>query len=754
MPALPYRRLLSWSPPPASVIALLVIATLAIAGCGRSKPTPVAPEPVTPQAVTSPVPTLSGPVSSPPAPASAVKLLVDQPGLYHVPATALQAAGFDLQSVDPAELSLTAGGEPVAFVLDRDPAPGITFFGQPRDSRYGHENVYWLGRAMPDVASPGPAQPRAIASGTAAPGDPLRTFSEVRHLEQQNHYLSQTPPGTEHWLWEPIYAPGSVTVPFDLPGWAGGDASLSVVLWGNTLDHNVDPDHRVILRVNGQEVGTQAWDGKTWQTATATVPAALLRETGNELVVEAPNDTGALVDVIYLDRMVAAYTRQLQAGDGRLIFTAEPGQPIEVAGLESADVLLWDVTDPGASQPLSGYQVTSGTLRFDEPAAGGPRTYAVATRPALLAPQAIAPATSVDLRDNPQGADYVAVVHPDFIAALQPLVDYRRSQGLRVAVASIQDVYDTFSHGLPDPTAIRDYMAYARQHWPGPAPRFLLLVGDATYDYQGFVPGGTPSYVPAYLLSTHFVGETASDNWFVSLEGADDLPDMAVGRIPAQTPEQVATVVAKTLGYENAAISDDWLRRALFVADNKQDEFQSMSDAVADQILPPAYQVQKVYLGQTPDASAEILSSLQDGVGLVNYVGHGSMNVWAQEKIFQTGDVAGLSNSQALPLMVTMTCLVGYFHHPQATSMGEELLFKPDGGVVAALVPTSETLAADQRFLAEGFYQHLYGGALTVGEAIMQAKQDLPSDRAIMQDLIETFTLLGDPALRLQQPAQ
>ena len=116
--------------------------------------------------------------------------------------------------------------------------------------------------------------------------------------------------------------------------------------------------------------------------------------------------------------------------------------------------------------------------------------------------------------------------------------------------------------------------------------------------------------------------------------------------------------------------------------------------------------------------------------------------------------MAGLSNSEALPLMVTMTCLVGYFHHPEATSMGEELLFKPDGGVVAALVPTSETLAADQRFLAEGFYQHLYGGAPTVGEAIMQAKQDLPSDRAIMQDLIETFTLLGDPALRLQQPAQ
>ncbi|MCB0237858.1 MAG: hypothetical protein KDH08_04295, partial [Anaerolineae bacterium] len=72
-----------------------------------------------------------------------------------------------------------------------------------------------------------------------------------------------------------------------------------------------------------------------------------------------------------------------------------------------------------------------------------------------------------------------------FIPALQPLVDHRRSQGLRVTVASIDDVYDTFSNGVPDPAAIRDYMIYARDNWTGPAPRFLLLAGDATYDYRG-----------------------------------------------------------------------------------------------------------------------------------------------------------------------------------------------------------------------------------------------------------------------------
>jgi hypothetical protein len=277
------------------------------------------------------------------------------------------------------------------------------------------------------------------------------------------------------------------------------------------------------------------------------------------------------------------------------------------------------------------------------------------------------------------------------------------------------------------------------------------LVGDASYDYQGFLPGSTPNFVPTYLLQTHFVGETASDNWFVSLDDEDDRPDMAVGRIPAQTAEQVANVVAKTLAYEQDPAAAEWAGRALFVADDKQSSFQEISDNLAANYLPEAYDVEKIYLGQTDAPNAAVIEQLNRGVGVLTYVGHGSMNVWAQEKILRTEDATELSND-ALPFMMTMTCLVGYFHHPQAVSMGEELLFNPKGGVVASLVPTSESLASDQSDLASNIYVHLFGDAPTVGEAIMLGKRDLSAERDLMQDLIETFTLLGDPALRLQRP--
>ncbi len=728
-------RLAAW-------LALLLISALLLAACGR-KDAGGAAEPT---ATAQPRPAAAAALpATPPLPVDAVKLLVDQPGLYRVTASDLRAAGLDPTRHDPAQLALTLAGQPVTLAAEGSgDALQWIFYGEPRGSRYGQENAYRL--SWGDQA-----QDSAVRAVAPAAGQPVTTFTAQQRLEEQKLYLSQLPAGSDHWLWHSLFAPDTFTVPFDLPGWAGGDVDLAVSLWANTEDAAANPDHRAQLEVNGQQVAESDWDGKGWRTITATLPADSVQPTDNTLTLVVPGDTGATVDVIYLDRIDLAYDRTMAVDGGQLVFTAEAGAPLAVQGVDPAQARLWDVTDPNAAQPVSGAEAGPAGLSFQDGEAEGQRSYAVAEPATLLAPLAIQPADGVDLRQNAQGADYIAIAHPDFIDALQPLVDFRRAQGLRVAVANIEDVYDTFSGGMIDPSAIRDYMLYARDNWPGPAPRYLLLVGDASYDYQGFLPGSTPNFVPTYLLQTHFVGETASDNWFVSLDDEDDRPDMAVGRIPAQTAEQVADVVAKTLAYEQDPAAAEWSGRALFVADDKQSSFQEISDDLAANFLPESYEVEKIYLGQAADANAEVIRQLNQGVGVLTYVGHGSMNVWAQEKILRTEDATVLSND-ALPFMMTMTCLVGYFHHPQAISMGEELLFNPSGGVVAALVPTSESLASDQSELASNIYTHLFGDAPTVGEAIMLGKRDLSAERDLMQDLIETFTLLGDPALRLQRP--
>ncbi|MEA3337843.1 MAG: C25 family cysteine peptidase [Chloroflexota bacterium] len=722
------------------VMILLFLVALSLAGCGKDD----GEKRSVGKTSTSPAMALHDGQK-----VDAVRILLDQAGLYQVSGEQLGSAGFDLAAGEPDQLVLSLGGQPVPMTIrnsgaDRD----ITFYGRPRESRYGDQNAYRL-----EWAEDGenPATGIETIAVTAAKGEPVSSFRQTSSLEESHHYLSQTPVDTDHWLWQSVFAPGEFAVPFDLPGWVGGDVDLEVSLWANTESPET-PDHHTILKVNEQIVDDSSWDGRGWETLSATVPASALKPVGNELVIEAPGDTDAIVDVVYLDRVDMIYDREMVADQGRLRFQIDGGDPAAIQGLDDTEVLLWDVSEADQPRALEGFELAGNSLSFQNRQADGPRTYAVADSDARLTPLAIEPVLGADLRENPEGADYIAVVHPDFEEALQPLMEFRRSQGYRVTVASIADVYDSFSDGNPDPAAIRDYMIYASENWPDPAPRFLLLVGDASYDFKGFTPDATSVYVPTYLMDTHFVGETASDNWFVTLDGKDGKPDMAVGRIPAQTAGQVETVVAKTLAYERDPDAAQWSGRALFVADDKQDNFQAISDDLANDYLPDSYSVSKVYLGETDDPGDEIMESLNQGVGLVTYVGHGSMNVWAQEKIFQTDDVQSLENDSALPFMMTMTCLVGYFHHPQATSMGEELLFKTDGGVVAALVPTSESLADDQRDLAVNIYTHLFEGADTVGEAIMLGKKDLILDRDIMQDLIETFTLLGDPALVFQRP--
>ena len=299
---------------------MLIVVGLALAACSRGD-ADTGPRPASTAA-----PAAASGQSLPAAPVDSVKLVVDSAGLYRVTAAELAAAGFDLAGQDLSQLSLTAGGAPVALAVDGsgDDAT-LTFYGQPRDSRYGTQNVYWLNKAATD------GTPARITSGDASPGNatPASTFRASQHVEQSNHYLSQVTDTDDHWLWESLFAPATFTVTFDLPGYAGGDADLAVSLWGNSEDRS-DPDHSAILRLNGAIIGESTWDGKGWKTLTETVSAANLLPVGNELALELPGDTEAVVDMVYLNQVDVNY-------DSYLALTGQRTAGIHAAGRRRPD---------------------------------------------------------------------------------------------------------------------------------------------------------------------------------------------------------------------------------------------------------------------------------------------------------------------------------------------------------------------------------------------------------------------------------
>ena len=178
-------------------------------------------------------------------------------------------------------------------------------------------------------------------------------------------------------------------------------------------------------------------------------------------------------------------------------------------------------------------------------------------------------------------ADYLIVTHRSFVNALEPLVEQRRRDGHSVAVIPVDELYNEFTAGLPSPDAITRFTQYAYHNWEAPAPQYLLLVGDSTLDPRDIFGSGTPNLVPTVITEMRFFGESVSDDHFVRVDGDDFLPDLLVGRFPAETVEGLETMVSKTLSYQALETDQKWNSEVLVVADDDTSVYEELSEELA-----------------------------------------------------------------------------------------------------------------------------------------------------------------------------
>jgi hypothetical protein len=335
----------------------------------------------------------------------------------------------------------------------------------------------------------------------------------------------------------------------------------------------------------------------------------------------------------------------------------------------------------------------------------------------------------------------VIISHRDFLDSLQPLKKLRESQGLKVALIDVEDVYDEFNFGNKSPKAVKDFLASAKAKWRKP-PRYVLLVGDASFDPRNYLGMGDLDLVPTKLVDTLYM-ETASDDWFVDLNN-DGLPEMAIGRLPVQTAEEAAIVVSKIVGYERSSKK----KEALLVSDvNDGFNFEGASEEVKA-LLPAYLTVRKIVRGEfSNDAQAkgELLNGINQGVLLVNFIGHGSIESW-RGGLLTLEDAESLINGLRLPFFVNMTCLNGYFQDPYSETLGEALLKAPQGGAIGVWTSSGLTEPDKQAVMNKELIKLLFDGkSLTLGEATARAKASV-SD----QDIRKTWILFGDPTTRLK----
>ena len=702
---------------------------------------------------------IEAPIGPKPAapPDQALRLEVPEAGIYRL--TYEDMAALDVPpGIDPQTFQLFNGGNEVAIHVTAagdvfGPGDTLLFYGQAVDTRYTGTNVYFLRWGQGTGLRMGEIDGTVTGTGTSA-----TVFDDVLHVEE-NHILWESMPGApelDFWFREKLTAPQRVDYALDIPSPdpAAGEAVVRVAFQGRSTS-SPHPNHHTVVRLNDVEIGNAWWDGAVSYVMEAAVPQTLLGDGTNIVSIDLPGDTGAAVDIVYVDWMEVAYTRLLKAVEDALEFTVagDGRMKATVTGWSDPDVRLLNVTDPAHPEWVTRFTVEpdgAGYRLVFEDEVHGVKSYLAAAGERTMPPLQPTLWRSAGLKRPENGADWILVTGKDMIDAVQPLARLREARGLRVKVVSMADVYDEFNFGLADPSALKSFLQYAYESWSPPAPTYVFLLGDATIDYRDWLGSGKKNIVPPHLSLTS-LGATPEDNWYVCMDGPEDvLPDMFIGRMPANGPDMARTVIDKIVGFE----SSPWPvpERVLLAADNNEATFENLNESMVP-YLPPEVGTDRVYLGKYADveaATADIVSYLNAGAILAHYVGHGSVTNWSGEYLFDSEDVPFLSNADRLTFVVAMTCLNGYFAQPFHYCLAEELTGAPGKGAVASFAPGGLGFVWEHELLDTALFSNLFENRESVvGPAAMGAKI-AAYGKGATEDVLRTFTLFGDPAVRLK----
>lgn len=692
----------------------------------------------------------------------AVRIAARDTGLYRVSRSLLAQASPQLGQVDPDKLALYCQGRPVPLmVLGADDAAwgeprSILFWGQETASVFAPHNVYWL-------VAVAEGQPFTVADGAVGDRPTADHFPATVHYEKQEWYVPTIadPAVPDHWFMGRLTDQKPVTIRLDLPGLAaeatGGKAVLRVRLLGRSY-FAADPDHRTTVTVAGHKVAQEDWDGNVPHTVQAEVPLTLLKPAGNEVTLTATKLEGTQFDIAQLDWVELDYPRTFAAPKGSLRFPTVGRSSYTVTDLPTDDVMVLHLLPQGGIRRLKVTAVPAdGAFRVSFSDAGEPTggEFVVASPATLLAPVEVVADRPSSLRTAANGADYLAIFHHTLREPLEPLLAHRRAGGLRVLAADLQDVYDEFSYGLAEPAAIRDFVAYAHANYQEPSPRFLLLVGDASTDYKGCKPDSLPNLLPTHLAYTTDLGDTGSDGWFGRTADDELVPQLAVGRIPARSVQDVETAVAKILSYGKSAAARP--ARALLVADDDDTTFRAICDETAETLTQAGWQTTKLYLepggANLGQLRRDLLSGINQGCQLVLYVGHAVFDLWATEKLLTLEDISALQNGGKMPMVISLSCLDAWFYHRKdPRCLGEEWLFNPNGGAALYWAATGMGYPIAHRVLLQEFLKAaLSGDHQTIGETVRTAKANLLRRLPTRQgrELAIMYVLFGDPAAPL-----
>lgn len=685
-----------------------------------------------------------------------IKVITSETGIQRISYEQLLDLGVDWQGINNNLIALTYDGSAVARYFSEDvfgPGVYIEFVAEVTENLYANDKIYQL--------SLNPEQVKSVEylSDNNFNIDENAFYLAKASINQDNDYNFASP-ASSPWFYQSLLAfnePLSWEYDLATPHIINNDtfAQFSYHAWGAT-DWPQQGDHHLQISINQQPVVDIYEDGISTFSGSHSINTSLLQNSNN-ITVTLPADTGVAYDLIQLDSMTLSYPSTMVVDDGYMAFTpmvqSTDHDLIFNHGFENSESLTeyGFIVDGFSNNDVSVY-VKKGeqiALITDINSIASdlghaievpyiPGEYFCADNNGVKIPELqLATENPLSFEGN---FDYLMITHPDFITALQPLVQYHQDQGLSIKVINVEHIYAQYSNHSVSAEAIKTYISQAVNLMNVEA---VLLVGGDSYDYLNKLNIGSFSHIPTpYFATDETVKYAPVDSLYADVNN-DLVPDIAFGRMPVRTIQELESSIDKTINFTNRT----YINTAVFATDRDQ-SFNEFSDQMI-QTLPPQWFVEKAYMTELDlDGAQQVIkNTIETGSTLTNFFGHSGPTAWSFERLFDINDVLALQNINQPTVVSQFGCWNTYYVMPQFNTMAHRFMQLQDTGAVAVMGASTLTESFHEKELGIRLIPLLTQNNINLGQAILKAKQNMANDHPEYLDVILGWTLLGDPMI-------
>ena len=670
-----------------------------------------------------------------------------------------------------------------------DPEDSITFFGMAESSNYTRDNVYWI--SIHKIVNP----LRISSAEISAPQENLNTPSSIENTiifekDEEEYKEGEVMKGQiVYWLWQEIKNDKPFDTSFNLDNLSDENlpAEISIDFY---VAVNKSDNKKIVITLNDilkKELPLTKTKGLSEKID---IPANTLKKTDNKIKIELITQKEQVQKkeeeefAFYLDKFLITYKRNLKFEKDTLKLSPEKDSnnkefvKYELETPQYVKVLALDITDKNNPKQIPTQQIKN-ALSFS--------VNAKTNKEVLLKNLDNVEGLKFEefskskITETTNQANLIIIYHPLFIEAVEKLAEFKKSQNITTQTVNIFDIYNEFNYGIFSPEAIKRFIAYVFKNWSNPKPSNIILFGDSSRDYLGNYRNDVINYVPIYLIGEQR-NVYASEYWFVTCLGNDNLPDMNIGRISVNNKEDANNIVEKIINYSKANKKSDWRARLSFISDDSEG-FSAKCEVLINQYTTPIFDIVRIYLENfkyednfyvpkekvhllkqynkvSPDCNNVIFELFQKGSSIMEFYGHGAPNIWADERIWFGGDSKysdnlRLSNADKLPLIINMTCSTGAIDFPEKPwniCIGEDTLRTKNGGAIALYSPTGDGFTRYHfeisKFIRNAIFKN---NLLGLGDILTQSYINYVAYISNLSQM-DMFILLGDPTLKLSLP--